>query len=209
MSGTESPVLTARELMSRAVEPIRADTPMCEAARWLAQHAVHGAPVVDDEGRCVGVLSASDLVRWVTAQVGPRSPLAPTCGFQDTCREPGGRETVLCRRESGACPFQHIQEMCDGRPRLTCAEPYSVPVDWQMVRTEAAPGDVVRDFMTTAVITAEAETPVPELARLMLEHRVNRLLVLDARRHPVGVVAVSDLVQVLAHPELTAPGRAP
>jgi len=90
---------------------------------------------------------------------------------------------------------------------LGCVEPHSVPSDWQVVALESAPGTTVRDIMTTVVITAEPTTPLPELARLMLSHRVHRLVVLEDRR-PVGVVAVDDLLQVLAHPELAPAGTA-
>lgn len=98
--------------------------------------------------------------------------------------------------------------MSDGCLRLACAEPNSVPVDWQVVGTKADSNDVVRDFMTTTVVTADPATPVHELARLMLEHRVHRLIVLDDQRRPLGVVAIDDLMQVLAHPEIVAPGGA-
>lgn len=206
MNGTENQALTASDLMSRDVETLGADLPLRDAAARLIRREVHGAPVVDDEGRCVGVLSVTDLVRWASGRGHPQLP--QTCGFQEKCREPGGRETILCRLAEGTCSLQHLQEMSDGCLRLACAEPNSVPVDWQVVGSETAPNEVVRDFMTTTVVTVDPAAPVHELARLMLEHRVHRLIVLDGQRHPLGVVAIDDLMQVLAHPEIVAPGGA-
>lgn len=56
--------LTAEDLMSHPVRTIPQDMPLRDAARLLSQARVTGAPVVDAAGRCVGVLSASDFVRW-------------------------------------------------------------------------------------------------------------------------------------------------
>jgi CBS domain-containing protein len=206
MNAAENQPLTAGDLMSCDVETVSADLPLRQAATRLARRAVHGAPVVDDAGRCVGVLSVTDLARWVSGQGEPRVQQARTCSFQEKCREPAGRETILCRLAEGVCPLQRAREMPDGRAVLACIEPHSVPVDWQVVELEALPGDTVGDFMTTTVVTADPGTPVRELARLMLDHQVHRLIVLDTQRHPIGVVTVNDLLQVLAHPEVTIPG---
>jgi CBS domain-containing protein len=194
--------LTAADLMSRDVKTIGADMPLREAALKLAQWEVHGTPVVDDGGRCIGVLSVTDLARWTAGQGQTHTRLPQTCSFQGKCREPGGREIAVCRLPEGICPLQRLRQTADGNLVLSCVEPNSVPSDWQMVELESLPGDSVRDFMTTTVIATDPGTPVPEMARLMLEHQIHRLLVLDENRHPVGVVAVNDLLQVLAHPEL-------
>lgn len=56
--------LTANELMSRDVVMIPQQMSLRAAARLLSQHQISGAPVVDAEGRCVGVVSATDFVHW-------------------------------------------------------------------------------------------------------------------------------------------------
>ena len=57
--------LTAADLMSRDVVAIPQEMSLRAAAHVLAQSAISGAPVVDARGRCVGVLSATDFVRWI------------------------------------------------------------------------------------------------------------------------------------------------
>jgi CBS domain-containing protein len=51
------------------------------AARLLSRDQISGAPVVDDRGRCVGVLSTTDYLRWVERQGRPveASRDAPEC----------------------------------------------------------------------------------------------------------------------------------
>ena len=56
---------TAEDLMSRDLLLIPHRMSLRAAAHLLAQAHVSGAPVVDDAGRCVGVLSATDLVHWI------------------------------------------------------------------------------------------------------------------------------------------------
>ena len=53
--------LTAADLMSREVITLREDDPLDRAAKLFAKEQIGGAPVVDCEGCCVGVLSLADL----------------------------------------------------------------------------------------------------------------------------------------------------
>ena len=58
-------LLTAGDLMTSLVVSVPQEMSLQGAARRLVQFQVSGAPVVDAEGRCVGVLSAADFIRWV------------------------------------------------------------------------------------------------------------------------------------------------
>jgi CBS-domain-containing membrane protein len=57
--------LTAADLMSRDLVIVPQDMSLQGAARMLSRAHVSGAPVVDDKGRCVGVLSTTDFLHWV------------------------------------------------------------------------------------------------------------------------------------------------
>src|SRR4051812_27595796 len=57
--------LSAEDLMSRDVVCPPAETSLRSAARLLVEAGVSGAPVVDELGRCLGVLSKTDLARYV------------------------------------------------------------------------------------------------------------------------------------------------
>jgi CBS domain-containing protein len=54
--------MPVRDIMTREVVTLRPEMRASEAARVLFHHRIHGAPVVDEEGRVVGVLSAMDLI---------------------------------------------------------------------------------------------------------------------------------------------------
>jgi CBS-domain-containing membrane protein len=55
--------LTAEDLMSQDVITIPAEMSLRAAALRLSRAQVSGAPVVDEESRCVGVLSTSDFLK--------------------------------------------------------------------------------------------------------------------------------------------------
>ncbi len=54
--------LTAADIMTRDVTVVRAGETLTEAVHILREGRITGAPVVDDDGRLVGILSISDLV---------------------------------------------------------------------------------------------------------------------------------------------------
>lgn len=54
--------LTVRDAMNKAVITVSAGDSMTQAGEVLRKHGISGAPVVDERGRLVGVLSARDFV---------------------------------------------------------------------------------------------------------------------------------------------------
>ena len=69
--------MTAADLMTTPVRTISQEMTLQEAARLLARSNISGAPVVDREGRCVGVLSSSDFVIWAGKEGETTSFIAP------------------------------------------------------------------------------------------------------------------------------------
>jgi len=54
--------LRARDVMTSPVVTVRPDTPVVEAARLMARRRISGLPVVDEEGRLVGIVTEADLL---------------------------------------------------------------------------------------------------------------------------------------------------
>jgi CBS domain-containing protein len=55
-------MLTARDIMTPEVITAAPDTPVTAVAALLDKHRISGVPVVDKEGRVMGVITQSDLV---------------------------------------------------------------------------------------------------------------------------------------------------
>ena len=59
-----------RQVMTTDVLTLRPSDTVDAAARALAERGVGGAPVVDDDGRLVGIVSRGDLVRAIFGDSG-------------------------------------------------------------------------------------------------------------------------------------------
>lgn len=66
--GTPAAWERAEDIMSHPVAAVRADQTIREAAQVMATRGVSGVAVLDGNGRAVGILSASDIVRYETTR---------------------------------------------------------------------------------------------------------------------------------------------
>lgn len=53
----------ASDVMTRGVQCAGADWTVEELGRFLASHSISGAPVIDEHGHVIGVVSATDIIR--------------------------------------------------------------------------------------------------------------------------------------------------
>lgn len=148
--------LTAADIMSREVITIPREMSLAIAARLLARARIGGAPVVDVDGRCVGVVSTADLARrtQLEKRSGQSAPTAPGCVYSD----------------------------------------------WQLVEHEweTLPAESVNWHMTVDPALAPPETYIGELAKMMVDAHIHRLIVADADRRPIGIVSSTDLLAAMA-----------
>lgn len=56
------PKLTARDIMTKDVKTISEEMTLAEAGEVLVTNGISGAPVVDNQGKLVGMLSEADLM---------------------------------------------------------------------------------------------------------------------------------------------------
>jgi CBS domain-containing protein len=194
--------LTASDLMSRPVVVLPQHLSLRAAARLLFTAQLSGAPVVDAAGRCVGVLSTSDFVRWAAARdkgsAAQKVRQVQGCSFQIKTRTPSGKEVVLCALPAGACPMQVPRPGPGGKEVLVCNEPHGVSTDWQTVELEELPADEVRNHMTADPVTVPPSTPLSELARMMVDAHIHRLIVVDPEDRPVGIISSTDILAAVA-----------
>jgi CBS domain-containing protein len=74
-----------------------------------------------------------------------------------------------------------------------------VLVDWQVVELDRPPIDQVRDFMTADPVMVAPNTGIGVLARQMVNARIDRVIVVDERRKPIGVVSLTDIAAAVAY----------
>ena len=78
--------MTVRDVMTADVTAVEPDASLKEVAAILVERRISGLPVVDGEGRVLGVVSEGDIVqkeassacRWSPAGSSPASSAVPT-----------------------------------------------------------------------------------------------------------------------------------
>jgi CBS-domain-containing membrane protein len=143
-------IRTAADLMTRSVVLVPKEMSLPGAARLLGQAEVSGAPVVDDEGRCIGVISAGDFLQHAKQE-------------------------------------QHS-------PRICCTSVRA----WQILEGADLPNERVADLMTKDPVTVPPSTEIGELARMMTDAHIHRIIVVDEQQRPIGVVSSTDILATVA-----------
>ncbi|HEX6498894.1 MAG TPA: CBS domain-containing protein [Micromonosporaceae bacterium] len=70
--------MRARDIMTRPVYTVRADDPVERAAAVLVERGITAAPVVDDRGDLVGIVSEADVLWQRSTTVSPAGPVRTT-----------------------------------------------------------------------------------------------------------------------------------
>jgi CBS-domain-containing membrane protein len=60
---------------------------------------------------------------------------------------------------------------------------------------------LVRDVMTTKVVTVKRSTPFKEIATQLAQHRISAVPVVDAERRVLGIITEADLLLKQEHPD--------
>lgn len=157
MRPTTKPLLTltAADLMSGPVITIPKEMSLQGAAHMLTRFSISGAPVVDNEGRCVGVLSTRDFLSWA---------------------------------EKG----EHANE----RNRGGVADAHTA---WQVLDVQTLPKDEVARYMTADPVTVSPALGITDVARIMTDAHIHRVIVVDGRDRPVGLVSSTDILAAVAY----------
>lgn len=144
--------LRARDVMTREPVCVEPTTTMVALARILEENEISGAPVVDRQGRVVGVVSRTDLVRRCMQGDGERPP---------------------------AYMFESLEEQ-SGEDMEEDVEP--------------EPPVCVDEFMSGEPDTVLPDAPLLDVARLLAEARIHRVVVVDEDDFPLGIITSLDLL---------------
>ena len=109
----------------------------------------------------------------------------------------------MCTLPPGVCAIQRTEGEPNGKARVVCTQPHCVLADWQMVDVEKLPLDEVRNFMTADPVMVESNISIAELAKMMVDAHIHRVIVVDGEQRPIGIVASTDVLNAVgrAHAE--------
>lgn len=150
--------LRVADVMTKNVVQIPAHESMTHAAEVFAENRISGAPVVDEQGRCVGILTGSDFVLREKVQ-------------NSTGESPAGALGDVSGKDGSDQPY-HIEEMAQ---------------------------DMVSTHMSPAVQSVAESAPLMQAARTLCGEHIHRLIVLDEKDRPKGVISTLDIVAAVIH----------
>jgi CBS domain-containing protein len=177
-------MLKVRDIMVTEVLTVTPDTPVRRLTRLLADHEISGAPVVNEEGRPVGVVSATDVVRLAADDTDIRFRAA-RASVDSTTPDPEGEE-----QEADPYGFFLPEDSPFAGERLLGQIPES--------EFDAA---TVADIMTPVSFTVEPDTEISDLADFLVRGRIHRAVVVEEGRL-VGIITSGDVLRAVAGGQL-------
>lgn len=162
------------------------DWPVRRLTRLLADHEISGAPVVDEEGRVLGVVSSTDVVRLCADDADIRLRSARLRAERRATTDPEDDEV-----EPDALGFFLPEDV----PEQTAEVLESLP-ESEFDTT------LVSDIMTPVSFSVPAEADVRELADFLVRGRIHRAVVLDGDRL-AGIVTSGDVLRAVAEGRLS------
>lgn len=181
--------MQVRDVMETDVVTVHPGMSVRELTRILSDYEISGAPVVDDRGETVGVVSSTDVLRLSAEELGVHST-----------------------REFSEEPWEDEEE---GPPSSESGDDEGDLVDYFMAgdaptllrystldETREGPLDqfTVQDIMTPATFTVEPDNSVRELAEFLLRGRIHRALVMEDGVLK-GIVTSFDVLQAVLERE--------
>lgn len=159
---------TVREIMETEVVEVRPDLPVKELIEVLEENQITGAPVVDDGGNVVGVVSTRDVLRLAARE------------------EEAGSTRRAGEEDEDSGYFRYA----DGPAGFLPALPPGLP----KTRLGTRP---VREIMTRATFSVRPDARLPEAARFLQRTGIHRALVFEDDRL-AGVLSLRDVVAAVA-----------
>ncbi len=193
------------DVMTRQVVSVGPEVHLKEVARLMVEHMVSGIPVVEPDGRVVGVVSEADfLVKERGAEAVRRRPLAWLLGESRATRAMLAKVTAVAAREAMTAPAITIEA---DRPVREAAD---LMVERRVNRLPVvdAAGALV-GIVTRADIVRGFVRPDEELARVIRDEILVKAMWMDPHEIEVkvshgnvelrGTVDRRSTAEVLAH----------
>lgn len=215
----------ARDIMTPHPYTVGADALLIEAAQVMARQDFKRLPVVDAQGRLVGMVSRLDLLR-VVADAAPGAveappPLGSGARVEDvmltdvpTARATTPIEEVLGRLVASSLrrvvvvdATGRVQGMITDGSLLARALPQPRGGVWASVRHALRLGDAppatptnltAGDVMDREVYVVDRRASILDAIQQMVERRVKRLVVVDDEQRLVGMVDRQRALQAIA-----------
>lgn len=197
---------TVEEIMTKNPITVPASGLLPKAARVMLENKITAIPVVDDNRTMVGIITTSDIFRFILAEL-------PDLKLDLRAREYmtshvvtlGPDDSLLeAHRLMGAERIRALPVVEDGELKgiITRTDLLSNDNSRFLSRNNQEESlkvltNSVSQIMITNVITITPETTLLDAARLMLENKFHSLPVLDSDKKLSGIITESDLFRMV------------
>ncbi len=199
--------LTVANVMSKPAITVRARDSLGFAAARMAKEGIKRLPVVNDNGKIVGMLSRVDILRLVTAKEAKK--ISPPQGAAKSVREVMSTTIPAVRYDDDlAAIVDAFLENGSHRLIVTDASGKAIGLisdsdvvsriqpehqrgvlDALLGKASAPHSEVTaQKLMSPGVLSAKPDTPLLEAARMMMSPKRKWLVVVDENDHPLGLV---------------------
>lgn len=220
LDGLRSSPLKVGDVMTSPAITIRGDEPLSVAAARMAEHRIKRLPVLDEQGKLIGVLSRVDVLKQVVSEESKkRAAKAPTGAARTlgdimipeipAIEEDAPLAEVVARfLEAGTRRLIVVNEA--GQPlglisdadAVTRVQPAAQRGVMQALRGKRAVPDenvTAAQLMSREVLSAPPDTSLTEAAHLMLAQKRKWMVVVDAGGKAVGLVDRQALFKAVLH----------
>jgi CBS domain-containing protein/PII-like signaling protein len=216
------PDVKVGEVMRREVATVHPDSPITQVVELLLNKDFTAVPVVDNEGKVVGMASDNDLLTRggmsVTISLKRAMDLDYVRELHDSLENPERKVSevmtrqvlsvgpdVLIGRAARLMVEKHLKRLpvvdADGKligilgrlDILNTIAAVHLP-EWHPAARSVGAQATVGDVMTHDVPTVHDSATVEEIFELLVSSSHKRVVVIDDQRHVVGIVADSDLI---------------
>jgi CBS-domain-containing membrane protein len=219
----ELPVATSvQDVMSREVHRVYTATPLVEAVALLLDKTYRALPVVDENGRVVGILTEGDLldkVKWLTLSAQRELTEVEMAGELQRLRHTGQtvhevmtpnpitvvRDTTISQvvnlmidHHVKRLPVVDQQGGLLGMvSRVDVLRALAQPPVAELPRPSMPPGHhlQVGEIMLTQVPTVRSSDSLAEIVGLLVSSAQRRVVVVDQQREVVGIITDGDLIK--------------
>lgn len=210
------------DVMSREVHAVRPDTPLVTAVELLLDRVYRAVPVVDAEGRVVGILTDGDLLnRAGLLAVSAQRELTEAELAQELHRLRQAGQTVgevmkpdpvtvtsdatiaravevMTARDIKRLPVVDADSKLVGMvSRVDVLRALAQPPAAALPRRDPPPGQRLRvaEVMMTNVATVPLAASLAEVVSLLVNSAQRRVIVVDESRRVTGIITDGDLIR--------------
>lgn len=192
---------TVGEVMTLKPITLMPETLIPKAARIMLENKITALPVVEGD-ELVGILTNSDLLRFLIAEyAGLKKEIRVKNYMTDEVVTIDQDTTLLeSHRLMGTKRIRTLPVMDNGqlvglvtRTDLMSSDPSRLASRQNQDVSVKILTQPVKRVMTKEILTISTEAPLTEAAKMMLQHKIHALIVMDESKKMAGIITESDL----------------